>query len=242
MFRGIVSHRDSGNEVLKIGLTNRIKLYEFIVFLGLVMPSMLFSFFAVKTGSVSFILTAWATMARDFSLIGLVLFFLWRNGEPVGRIGWTLRRPAKEIALGMVLFVPFYFGMMFVENGLKFAGLSGTAQKLPSFLTAKGTGEMLLALLLVVVVALAEETIFRGYLILRLRGLTGNRLLAAMVSSFIFALGHGYEGSAGVVTVGIMGLVFAMVYLWRGSLVAAIVMHFLQDFTGILLLPLLFGH
>jgi membrane protease YdiL (CAAX protease family) len=63
-----------------------------------------------------------------------------------------------------------------------------------------------------------------------------------MVSSFIFALGHGYEGSAGVVTVGIMGLVFAMVYLWRGSLVAAIVMHFLQDFTGILLLPLLFGH
>jgi membrane protease YdiL (CAAX protease family) len=63
-----------------------------------------------------------------------------------------------------------------------------------------------------------------------------------MVSSFIFALGHGYEGSAGVVTVGIMGMVFAMVYLWRGSLVAAIVMHFLQDFTGILLLPLLFGH
>lgn len=85
MFSGIVSHGDSGNEVLKIGLTNRMKLYELIVFLGLVMPSMLFSFFAVKTGSVSFILTAWATLARDFSLIGLVLFFLWRNGEPVAR-------------------------------------------------------------------------------------------------------------------------------------------------------------
>lgn len=32
-----------------------------------------------------------------------------------------------------------------------------------------------------------------------------------------FALGHGYEGSAGVVTVGVMGMVFALVYLWRGS-------------------------
>lgn len=242
MFSGTVSHRDSGNEILKNGLTNRMKLYEFIVFLGLVVPSMLFSFFAIKTGSVSFVLTAWATLARDLSLIGLVLFFLWRNGEPVNRIGWTLRRPTKEVALGMAFFVPFYFGMALFENGLKLAGLSGAAQKLPSFLTATGAGQMLLALLLVVVVALAEETIFRGYLILRLQGLTGSRTLAVLVSSFIFALGHGYEGSAGVVTVGVMGMVFALVYLWRGSLVAAMVMHFLQDFTGILLLPLLFGH
>jgi membrane protease YdiL (CAAX protease family) len=55
----------------------------------------------------------------------------------------------------------------------------------------------------------------------------------------IFSLGHGYEGSAGVITVGFMGLVFALVYLWRGSLVAPMVMHFLQDFIGIVLSPLL---
>jgi hypothetical protein len=128
---------DSAEEVLRGDLTDGAQLYEFAVFLGLIVPSMLFSFFAVKTGSVSFVLTAWATLARDLSLIGLVLFFFWRNGEPVTRIGWTLRRPIKEIALGMV---------------------------------------------------------------------------------------------------------FAFVYLWRGSLVAAMAMHFLQDFTGILLLPLLFGH
>jgi membrane protease YdiL (CAAX protease family) len=36
-----------------------------------------------------------------------------------------------------------------------------------------------------------------------------------------------------------MGLAFALVYLWRKSLVAPIVMHFLQDFIGIVLLPLL---
>jgi membrane protease YdiL (CAAX protease family) len=233
---------DSTEEVLRGDLTDGAQLYEFAVFLGLIVPSMLFSFFAVKTGSVSFVLTAWATLARDLSLIGLVLFFLWRNGEPVTRIGWTLRRPIKEIALGMALFIPFYFAMVLLETGFKDAGLSGAAQKLPSFLTARGAAQMLLALLLVVVVAFAEETIFRGYLILRLRSLTGSRILAVLASSFIFALGHGYEGTAGVMTVGTMGMVFALVYLWRGSLVAAMVMHFLQDFTGILLLPLLFGH
>ena len=55
----------------------------------------------------------------------------------------------------------------------------------------------------------------------------------------IFSLGHGYEGSAGLVTAGVMGGVFAVIYLWRGSLVAPIVMHFLQDFLSIVLLPLL---
>jgi membrane protease YdiL (CAAX protease family) len=54
----------------------------------------------------------------------------------------------------------------------------------------------------------------------------------------VFSLGHGYEGTAGVVTVGFIGLAFALVYQWRGSLVAPMVMHFLQDFCEIFL-PLL---
>jgi membrane protease YdiL (CAAX protease family) len=62
-----------------------------------------------------------------------------------------------------------------------------------------------------------------------------------LLSSFIFSLGHGYEGTAGLATVGVMGAAFALVYLWRGSLVAPIVMHFLQDFIGIVLLPYLVG-
>jgi membrane protease YdiL (CAAX protease family) len=89
------------------------------------------------------------------------------------------------------------------------------------------------------VVALAEETIFRGYLILRFKAITTNTASAVLASAVIFSLGHGYEGSAGVITVGVMGLVFAFVYLWRKSLVAPVVMHFLQDFIGIVLLPLL---
>ena len=42
-----------------------------------------------------------------------------------------------------------------------------------------------------------------------------------------------------MVTVGYMGLVFALVYLWRGSLAAPMVMHFCQDFLGVVAGPLL---
>jgi membrane protease YdiL (CAAX protease family) len=67
------------------------------------------------------------------------------------------------------------------------------------------------------------------------------KVLAVLLASVIFAIGHGYEGSAGIATVGVMGVIFALVYLWRGSLVAPIVMHFLQDFLAIVLLPILVG-
>jgi uncharacterized protein len=55
----------------------------------------------------------------------------------------------------------------------------------------------------------------------------------------IFAVGHGYEGTAGAVTVGTLGLAFGAVYLWRRSLVAPATMHLLLDPIPILLIPLL---
>ncbi len=218
--------------------TEKEQLFEVAVFLFLIVPSMILSFFAVKQGSMSFLLVAAATMGRDLALVTLVLFFLWHNGESVDKIGWASKNTGKEIALGVGLFIPFLFGNNLLGRGLHAIGFSSPSTPLPSFLTAKDVPQFLIAGLLVVVVALAEETIFRGYLILRLRAVTGSPFAAVLLSAAIFSLGHGYEGSAGVITVGAMGLVFALVYLWRRSLVAPIVMHFLQDFVGIVLLPL----
>jgi membrane protease YdiL (CAAX protease family) len=92
-----------------------------------------------------------------------------------------------------------------------------------------------------VVVAIAEETIFRGYLMLRFKGIWHSPALAIVLSAFIFSLGHGYEGTAGVITVGLMGAAFAIIYQWRGSLVAPMVLHFIQDFVSIVLAPLISG-
>jgi membrane protease YdiL (CAAX protease family) len=118
-------------------------------------------------------------------------------------------------------------------------GFTAPATPLPALIAEKNTAEFLLAAVLVIVVALAEETIFRGYLILRFKNITASTAAAVLTSAVIFSLGHGYEGSAGVITVGVMGVVFALIYLWRQSLVAPMVMHFLQDFIGIVLVPLL---
>jgi hypothetical protein len=54
-----------------------------------------------------------------------------------------------------------------------------------------------------------------------------------------FLLLHGYEGIAGLVSVFSLGVVLALIYLWRKSLVAPIVIHFLTDFATIILPTLL---
>ncbi len=212
---------------------------EVAVFLFLIVPSMTLSLFAVRQGNLQFPLVASATILRDLALVSLVWFFLWRNGEPVKRIGWSWRHGGKELIWGGVLFVPFFVTASLVEWAMLRLGLSAPGTSLPSFLRERALPEALLAVLLVSVVAVTEETIFRGYLLLRFRTILQSTKAAVVLSSLIFALGHGYEGSAGLVTVGAMGVMFAAVYLWRGSLIAPMVMHFLQDFLGIVLIPLL---
>lgn len=220
------------------------QLLEVSVFLFLIAPSLILSFFVVKQGDMSFVLTAVSTILRDLALVSLILFFLWRNRESIRSLGWTLKNGWlksgwKEVALGIGLFIPVTFGTAWLDSFLQTVGFSAPATPQPSFLAAAGLGEFILAFFLVVIVAVAEETVFRGYLILRFGAIAGSRTMAVLVSTVIFSLGHGYEGTAGVITVGVLGLIFALVYVWRKSLVAPIVMHFLQDFIGIILLPLL---
>jgi membrane protease YdiL (CAAX protease family) len=217
----------------------RGQLLEVLVFLFLIVPSMLLSFLVVRQGGLGFVVTAWATIGRDLGLVSLIVFFLWRNGEPVGRIGWTLKNGGREALLGLGLFGLLFVGTIVLESLLRSAGVPPPATPRPRFLTATGPAELGLAVALVTVVAVAEETIFRGYLILRFSAVTRRPVVAALLSAIVFSLGHGYEGTTGVITVGVMGLGLAVVYLWRRSLLAPIVMHFLQDFIGIILLPLL---
>ncbi|MDH7482528.1 MAG: type II CAAX endopeptidase family protein [Armatimonadota bacterium] len=231
---GNESVRDSG-----IRLSWREQLYEVSVFLLLIVPSMVISLFAVMRGHLSFPIVAVSTMIRDLAFVALILFFVWRNGEPLERIGWSFRHRWRDIILGIVLFIPFMYISDAFERVFQAIGLSAPSTPTPSFLHARGSMEFALATVLVVVVALSEETIFRGYLIQRFAAVTHSTTAAVFLSAFIFSLGHGYEGSVGVATVGVMGVLLALVYIWRRSLVAPIVIHFLQDFLGIVLLPLL---
>src|SRR5262249_27513482 len=134
------------------------------------------------------------------------------------------------------LYPPLVALLAFFSWLLGTAGLDGPRAP-PASLVARSPAELGLAAVLVVVVAWAEETIFRGYLLARLRTVTGSTTLAVVLSALLFALGHTYSGPAGVAGVTLLAIVFSLVYLWRRSLVAPIVLHFLQDFLALVILP-----
>lgn len=221
--------------------STRVKqLIEVCVFLVLiVLISAVFSFFIIKQEGLKFVPVAVSVILSDLALVGLVLFFLWRGGESLSSIGWTFNNIREEVILGAGLFLPLFFGSGLLRGILQAAGLTAPPIPLPSFLIPRGILEAALAILLIVVVAISEEIIFRGYLIQRFKTITSSLTTAVLLSCVIFSLGHGYEGSAGAVTTGFIGLALAIVYIWRQSLVAPIVMHFLQNFVGIFLLVLL---
>ena len=200
---------------------------------------MVLSFFVSPKVDADFILTSVAIILRDLALVFLVLFFLWHNNEPFSSLGLRVSDPAKEITLGIVLFIPVFLGANILGNFLVKHGLHTSKTVSLPFVISNGIDDLIIATLLVIVVAFSEEIIFRGYLMLRIKGATASTVWAAIFSTVVFSLGHGYEGSAGVVTVGAIGLTFALIYLWRGNLITAMTMHFLQDFMSIVLIPFL---
>ncbi|MDD5655674.1 MAG: type II CAAX endopeptidase family protein [Elusimicrobia bacterium] len=217
----------------------KVQSIELLVFLFLLLSSVGSSYFFFHVQKhLPFAPVAVSAILSDLALVSLVLFFVWRNGESLPQIGWTRRRWMSEVLWGLILFLPAAVAANLLEYSLHSAGFSAPT-KLPSFLKATGAGGIALACLLVTVVAIAEETIFRGYLILRFQKAGGRTGAAVLLSSLVFSLGHGYEGAAGMVSVFGLGVVFALVYLWRRSLIAPIVMHFLTDFNSIVLVALL---
>jgi membrane protease YdiL (CAAX protease family) len=212
---------------------------EVSIFVFLILPGMVYSFFIVQKGKITFGFEAIATIINDLTLVALIFYFIWRNRESFKQIGLYFRRAGLEIIIGAVIFVPFTFAMGFVERAFQAGGLSAPSQPAQSLMAKGGIWQSILGIILVIIVAFSEETIFRGYLIRRFRMITSSPLVAVLLSSLIFSLGHRYEGTAGVATVFVMGVIFAVIYLWRKSLVAPMVMHFLQDFIGIVLLPMI---
>ncbi|WP_254763146.1 CPBP family glutamic-type intramembrane protease [Natrinema marinum] len=91
-------------------------------------------------------------------------------------------------------------------------------------------GWLLLLLGVLPIVAGFEELLFRAALIgVPAAGFGISPWLLAVGSSVAFALGHGMQGSVGVVVTGLLGFVLAAVFVVTGSLLVVVVAHYLVN-------------
>lgn len=75
---------------------------------------------------------------------------------------------------------------------------------------------------------ICEELLYRGFMTFYVSRFT-NLLVAALIVSVIFGIGHVYQGRRGVLLTAFAGAFFAAVYMISGSLFIAMLLHVLMD-------------
>ena len=107
------------------------------------------------------------------------------------------------------------------------------------FLLPTTSGQRWLFVLVCLTAGIAEEWIYRGFvlhfLVVELPALNGWIIVVA--AAVLFGIAHAYQGRAGTILTGILGIVFSLFYITTGSLLLSMVLHALLDLRILLLIP-----
>ncbi|UCG75731.1 MAG: CPBP family intramembrane metalloprotease [Gemmatimonadota bacterium] len=172
----------------------------------------------------------------------MVWFILWSRGDGPSAIG--LGRPTswpRTILLALVVMVGATVVALLAQQ-LAAPLTDGRGPDISRFDRVRGNPGVLVVTLLSVWFnsAFGEELIWRGFLLTRLTHVLGGSRGAlwgsVAISSVLFGLVHVYQGLAGVVTTGVIGLVFCVFFvLVRRNLWVLIIAHglmHLMSFTA----------
>ena len=89
-----------------------------------------------------------------------------------------------------------------------------------------------------VTAGVVEEAIFRGLLIASSVAIFRVPVeVAALLTLILFAWGHQYQGRAGLVGAGLLGVLFTALYLISGSILLPAIVHTTQNLVSLLLVP-----
>ncbi|HSB81141.1 MAG TPA: CPBP family intramembrane glutamic endopeptidase [Candidatus Methylomirabilis sp.] len=170
----------------------------------------------------------------------------WRESlglgpQPVGSVlGWSLLGFAGTYAVNLAL-ISVYLSLQ--------GNLEAIAAHRATWLGKLAEVPTEAILPLAAFAAVWEETVFRGFLLGRLRaampvldtkGAALRRdLLAVVLTALFFGAGHGYQGGLGLVQTTIAGVALGALAVWRNSLWPAIGAHLAIDTFGLLVLKVL---
>jgi membrane protease YdiL (CAAX protease family) len=175
------------------------------------------------------------------AVVGWLLssFFLKKQGESWREFGF--KRPRSWPQTVMISLAGGVLLHLLISQVLKPMITQWTLQPLDisSFEVLRGNVSALLGGLVVVwtVAAFGEELIFRGYFLNRFAEIVPNHrmgwVIAALLSSLLFGLGHIYQGLSGMILSAIVGLLYIGAYFITGrNLWAPILIHGIYDTTA----------
>ncbi len=177
------------------------------------------------------------TIACGFTLLGAVILMSWRRHENwAPTLGWCVPNWLTWPTALLALAIPYI--TMMVTAGVTWAffpdlfkSLQNNPEKIAETIPRLSLPWLILMTLSV---GVYEETICRGFLLTRLRRLTGSVPIAILVSSMLFALPHfGSQETITLVPLFVMAVAWASLTWWRRTLIPVIIGHAMLDFLNL---------
>ena len=161
--------------------------------------------------------------------LGIILFLLWTGGRSLRDLGWASRGWWRESFTG-VSAVPVLFGAsVLVGQIFRFFLPEHVSETNPLLEMIQDGTDLGLLLFSSVFVGGIKEEVQRAFILVHFRNHLGGAVPGLILWSVFFGAGHSFQGVDFAVAAGVLGLLFGLLYLWRGHLGAPIVAHALYD-------------
>lgn len=201
--QGVWEFRRLGRQLAEGKPAARLKAYRWIIIM--------------EWCVVATLLATWFFMGRDTGSLRLI----------AGFSGWQWAAVAAGLAASIVMIVQAWAVRrnpdQLADLREKSKGLLNLAPHTPD--ERRGFD------LLSVTAGICEEIIYRGVLLAVLIPVAGT-WPAVAVCSIIFGLGHLYQGATGIVKTSLVGVVMALLVVFSGSLLPAMILHVVVDITS----------
>jgi membrane protease YdiL (CAAX protease family) len=164
--------------------------------------------------------------------LALVLLLLRLEGDGLGELGLTRRQWPRHlgigIGLGLAMFVLLNVGLDNVMNSL-IPRPEGPQPSIMKFF--KQPWNLLAWLPIGIFGGGVEEELQRIFVLTRMEKWFGRPglVLAVIMTSIVFGLGHLYQGVGSALSIAVSGLVFSLVYLRQRSALEPITAHAFSD-------------
>ena len=180
------------------------------------------------------------TMAWEYLLVGYVVWGARKQGVPLRELVGGKWKSVEDFLLDVAVAFGFWVVAAGVLAALSFAlGLASPAQvaqakkQLGPLLPQTGL-EVGLWIALSATAGFCEEIMFRGYLQKQFRAVSRSSAVAIVLQGVVFGIAHAYQGGRRIILIGVYGVLFGILAVWRKSLRPGMIGHMMQDsFSGI---------